>query len=84
MTRIIIEFEVSRDQIQSVYNFSVHKGLQFSSIPNFTSSHMERVVLIFRASEVSSIKSKYPPPPPEYAAPLWVLSRTVHVLSNVS
>ena len=27
MTRIIIEFEVSRDQIQSVYNFSVHKGL---------------------------------------------------------
>ena len=27
MTRIIIEFEVSRDQIQSVYIFSVHKKL---------------------------------------------------------
>ena len=27
MTRGIIEFEVSRGQIQSVYNFSVHKGL---------------------------------------------------------
>ena len=28
MTQIIIEFEASRDQIQSVYNFSVHKGLR--------------------------------------------------------
>ena len=30
MTRIIIEFEVSQDQIQSVYNFSVHKVLSLN------------------------------------------------------
>ena len=46
MTRIIIEFEVSRDQIQSVYNFSVHKGLSPAIVLERSNKYIIYIVLL--------------------------------------
>ena len=47
MTRRIMEFELSRDQIQSVYIFSVHKGLNHHIIQ---AQHMQPTLLVHQSS----------------------------------